>query len=96
MALLESVAPCSSFTRQFTLQFGKCGFNDDGAEALFESPHLQNLVELRLESNGIRTGADALLDPGLMPQLGVCWLTGNKILKESAERIKQVRPHVNV
>ena len=42
-----------------------------------------------MNDNAIKTGADALADPAVMPRLGVCWLSSNKIPKNSAAKIKR-------
>ena len=68
-----------------------CNIGDVGAKARLSSPYLQNLVDLHLSDNRIATGADALADPGVMPRLGVCWMSGNKIPMKSQERIEKRR-----
>jgi len=70
------------------LDLSACGIGDPGAKALFASPHLQNLVEVRLDYNSIKTGANALTDPTVMPRLGECWLNLNSIPEVSAAAIK--------
>ncbi len=70
------------------LRLSGCDIGDSGAKALLDSSHLQNLVELNLDSNKIRSGADALTDREVMPCLGVCRLDGNAIPKDSVARLK--------
>ncbi|MBM3981395.1 MAG: TIGR02996 domain-containing protein [Planctomycetes bacterium] len=69
------------------LELDSCQIGDAGARALFESPHLQNLVELDLSDNRVKAAADALADAGVMPRLGICNLSGNKVAPKSKARI---------
>src|SRR5262249_18718116 len=71
------------------LHLDSCQIGDAGAKALLASPHLQNLVELQLNDNAIKTGADALANPAVLPRLGECWLSGNKLPKKSAAKIER-------
>jgi uncharacterized protein (TIGR02996 family) len=64
-----------------------CGIGDPGARALFASPHLRNLVELYLSNNAIKSGADALADPAVMPRLGSCRLEGNRITNATVQKV---------
>jgi uncharacterized protein (TIGR02996 family) len=64
-----------------------CGIGDAGARAIFASPHLRGLVELQMNYNAVKAGAGALADPAVMPRLGECWLSGNKIPRKAAERL---------
>lgn len=63
------------------LSLHDCHIGDPGAKALFASPHLRNLVALDLDYNAIKTAAGALADPAVLPRLGECHLSGNKIPK---------------
>jgi uncharacterized protein (TIGR02996 family) len=58
----KALAASPAFGRLTRLVLSSCGIGDAGAKALFASPHLQNLVELHLDDNKIRIGADALAD----------------------------------
>jgi uncharacterized protein (TIGR02996 family) len=84
----KMLAESPAFAGLTRLNLSRCGIGDAGAKALFASRHLQQLVELRLNDNLIRTGADAVADPAVMPRLGECRLCGNKIPKSMAAKLK--------
>ena len=71
----QALAANPTLTNLTRLTVHGCGIGDPGARALFASPHLQNLVELQMGNNPIKTGADALADPAVMPRLGECRLS---------------------
>jgi uncharacterized protein (TIGR02996 family) len=77
--------PALAGLTHLTLEY--CQIDASGAEALFTSPHLQNLVELELSNNAIKTGAEALADPAVMPRLVMCNLNCNNIPRPTAARI---------
>ncbi len=77
------------------LGLARCGIGDAGARALITSPHLQKLLRLRLDDNAIRTGADDLADPAVMPHLGECGLNGNNVPKAAIEKIRAADRHVS-
>jgi uncharacterized protein (TIGR02996 family) len=74
------------------LDVDSCAIGDTGARALFASPHLQNLVELSLADNPIKTAADALADPAVMPRLGSCSLDDTHVPEATLTRLKRKRP----
>ncbi|MCI0704403.1 MAG: TIGR02996 domain-containing protein [Planctomycetia bacterium] len=85
----KALATNPTFAGLTRLNLESCGIGDSGAEALVNSPHLQNLVELQMSCNSIKTGADALAKGTVMPRLGVCWLSGNKIPKKSEDKLQR-------
>jgi uncharacterized protein (TIGR02996 family) len=85
----KALAASPAFAGLTRLDLSDCKIGDAGAKALLASPHLQNLVELQLNYNSIKTGADALADPAVMPRLGECHLSGNKIPSKSAAKIER-------
>jgi uncharacterized protein (TIGR02996 family) len=78
------------------LDLSYCDVGDRGAQALFASPHLQNLVELRLNNNRIKAAADVLCDSAVMPRLGECWLSGNRIPRAAGEKLRESGRYVVV
>jgi Ran GTPase-activating protein (RanGAP) involved in mRNA processing and transport len=82
----QALAANPSLGNLTRLNLESCEIGDPGAKALFASPHLQKLVELHLGYNAIKTGADALADPAVLPRLGECWISGNKIPKKAADK----------
>ena len=89
----DFVAANPSLAGLTRLNVDNCNIGNRGAEAILASPHLQNLVELRMSGNPITTGADALADPGVLPRLGECWLP-SKVPAKSAARIKATDRYV--
>jgi uncharacterized protein (TIGR02996 family) len=83
---LAANAALAGLTR---LDLSSCRIGDEGARALVASPHLQNLVELQMNYNAIKTGADDLADPKVMPRLGVLWLSSNRIPEKLAAKFKR-------
>jgi uncharacterized protein (TIGR02996 family) len=84
-----ALAANPAFAGLTRLTLDSCRIGDPGAKALFASPHLQNLVELQMSYNSIKSGADALADPAVMPRLGECWLSTNKIPKKAAAKLQR-------
>jgi uncharacterized protein (TIGR02996 family) len=85
----KALAANPAFATLTRLNLDSCGISDTGAKALFASPHLQKLVELQMSDNSIKSAADALKDPAVMPRLGECWLSGNKITEKSAKKLER-------
>jgi hypothetical protein len=85
----KALADNPAFAKLTRLDLSGCNIGDPGAKAIFASPHLQNLLELQMSYNNIRSGADALTDLAVMPRLGECWLSSNKIPKTFAEKLKR-------
>lgn len=75
----------ASLTR---LDLGNCRLTDASVKALLEAPALQNLVELRLDGNDLKTGLEPLLDPSVMPRLGACYLHDNKLGGSLEEKLR--------
>jgi hypothetical protein len=71
------------------LGLNSCGIGDVGVKALLASPHLQNLIELQMSDNSIKTGAAALSDPAVLPQLGECRLSGNEIPSRAKPKLRR-------
>jgi hypothetical protein len=92
-AAVKAIANSPAFAGLTRLNLDYCQVGNDGAEALLASPHLQNLVQLRLSLNPITTGADALADPSVMPRLGECWLNSG-VPAKSQERIRATSRYV--
>jgi uncharacterized protein (TIGR02996 family) len=77
------------------LDLGACRLTDAAVQALLAAPALQNLVELRLNSNNLKTGPEPLADRRVLPRLGSCSLENNRLSPELAKRLKR-RPGVSV
>ncbi|WP_439622318.1 TIGR02996 domain-containing protein [Gemmata sp.] len=77
------------------LDLGACRLTDAAVQALLAAPALQNLVELRLNSNNLRTGPEPLADRRVLPRLGSCSLDDNRVPPELAKRLTR-RPGVSV
>jgi uncharacterized protein (TIGR02996 family) len=74
------------------LDLDSCSIGDTGAQALFSSPHLQKLVDLSLTDNPIKTAADALADPAVLPHLSRCALDDTQVPEATLTRLKRKRP----
>jgi len=85
----KALAANPSLANLARLDVSKCHIGDPGAKAIFASPHLQNLVQLHMAGNSIKSGADALADPSVMPRLTECWLGHNKVPEASAKTFKR-------
>jgi hypothetical protein len=83
----KALAKNSSLANLRRLILTDCGLGDASAEAIFQAPHLQNLIELRLDYNSIRAGANSLADSDVMPNLRECWLSNNRISQPIADRL---------
>ena len=70
-----------------------CAITGRGAAALLASPYLRELEYLDLQDNGLRGGVEALAHPDILPRLGKCNLTGNR-LPESVRAKLAGRPGV--
>lgn len=70
------------------LNLSECKLTDPAASELLAAHALQNLVQLDLRNNGLRTGVALLTDRGVMPRLSNAMLTGNAV---SAELIRKLR-----
>jgi uncharacterized protein (TIGR02996 family) len=77
------------------LDLGNCGLTDAAVKALLEAPALQNLVELRLDGNNLKSGVAPLIDPNVMPRLGACYLNENRLGDELSEKLRK-RPGMKV
>ena len=73
------------------LVLDSCRIGDPGASALIRSPHLQELIELQISENDIRSGVEPLADLRVMPRLAACRLDGNPIPAKLAARLKRRR-----
>jgi len=67
------------FASLLRLDLANCGLTPGSVKTLLKSPALQNLIELRLEDNTLKTGLELLTDPHTLPRLGGCYLSGNAI-----------------
>jgi hypothetical protein len=88
----KALAENPAFAGLTRLSLQSCFIGDPGAKALFASPHLQNLSELLIHSNSIKNGADALLDPTVMPRLAECWLHHNTLPDATIKKLTRKRP----
>jgi uncharacterized protein (TIGR02996 family) len=88
----KALAANSALANLSRLDLDSCAIGDTGARALFASPHLQNLLELSLTDNPIKTAADALADPAVMPRLSSCSLRGTRVPQGTLSRLKRKRP----
>ncbi|MBA4189684.1 MAG: hypothetical protein C0467_16995 [Planctomycetaceae bacterium] len=76
----------ASLTR---LDLTNCGLTPGSVKTLLKSPAMQNLVELRLEDNKLKTGLELLTDPQTLPRLGGCYLDGNAIETELETKLRK-------
>ena len=76
-----------------SLSLSDCAITGRGAAALLASPYLRELEYLDLQDNGLRGGVEALAHPDILPRLGKCNLTGNR-LPESVRAKLAGRPGV--
>src|SRR6185369_2693289 len=84
----RALARNRSLAKLTQLSLESCRIGDAGAKALIASPHLQNLISLRLGANPIRHGANALIDPDVMPRLGELWLYFHALSKRTAKKLE--------
>lgn len=77
------------------LQLWGCRIGDAGATAILRSPHLQQIVKLGLEKNGLTTAPGLLAEPGVMPALGEVSVADNPLDPRVGRRIRR-RPGVEV
>lgn len=78
----------SSFAPELRfLHLERAGLGDKGASELISSHRLSNLMWASLLDNQIRTGADLLADPTMLPTLAWCNLRSNPLTSASAERL---------
>jgi uncharacterized protein (TIGR02996 family) len=70
----KALAANPAFANLTCLGLAYCQVGPEGAAALFDSPHLRRLVKLELTHNPVGKGAEALLDPDVLPELAECWL----------------------
>jgi uncharacterized protein (TIGR02996 family) len=61
------------------LGLGSCRLTDAALAALVDSPHLQNLIELQLNGNGLKTGVKPLINRSILPRLSRCLLKNNPL-----------------
>lgn len=73
------------------LELGGCKLTDTAVAALLAAPSLQNLVELDLMNNGLKSGVSALADRQTMPRLSLCSLQLNPIPPEIARKLRRRR-----
>lgn len=71
------------------LDLGNCQLTDAAVKALLEAPALQNLIELRLDGNGLKTGPEPLTNRGVMPRLGACYLGENRLTEELKTKLRK-------
>jgi hypothetical protein len=71
-----------------------CRVGPPGALALCESPHFRGLRVLDLALNELKTGAERLADPAVLPDLTYCGLRGNEVPQAVAARLHAARPGV--
>jgi uncharacterized protein (TIGR02996 family) len=75
------------------LCIGHCKLTDEAVTELIASQTLQNLIELGLEFNGVKTGVMPLKNRGIFPRLSRCNLAGNAIAPELCRKLSR-RPGV--
>lgn len=88
------IAKSAAFAGLTRLDLSHCKIGDPGVKTLLASPHLQNLVELDLSHNPINEEIKALLDPAVMPRLGVCRLFTTKIPKRTLSKLRAAGRYV--
>ncbi|MDY3562478.1 TIGR02996 domain-containing protein [Gemmata sp. JC673] len=71
----------------------ECRLTDAAVARLLAAPALQNLIELDLDDNRLKTGPAALGDPGTLPNLASCSLGSNKLPPALVRKLRK-RPGV--
>ncbi len=72
------------------LMLDRCGIGELGFTALVRSPYLQQLVELDIGNNNLKTAA-ALLDTARLPHLAAFGLYNNPLTGPAREKLHRVR-----
>ncbi len=85
----KALAANPAFAGLTRLNVESCKIGDPGAQAIFASPHLQNLIELEMSYNSVKNGADTIKKKTVMPRLGTCWMSGNRIPKRTADKLER-------
>jgi hypothetical protein len=70
----KAIAANPAFAGLTILDLRDCKIGPAGSRALFASPHLRRLLSLDLAGNPIGDTWEALLDPGVLPDLCEYWL----------------------
>jgi hypothetical protein len=77
------------------LWLGHCKLTDAAVSALLSSPTLQNLIQLNLDGNRLKTGVKLLTDRRILPRLSMCLLIDNPIAPDLCRKLAR-RPGVVV
>lgn len=83
------------FRKLTRLGLAKCKLTDAAVSTLLHASSLQNLIELRLDNNGLKTGVEPLTDRRMLPRLSMCNLTENPIVPDLSRKLGR-RPGVFV
>jgi uncharacterized protein (TIGR02996 family) len=75
------------------LSLRNCGIGERELTAIVRSPHLQQLIELNVEKNKLKT-ATALQNSELLPQLAAARLEYNKITPAARQKLNKARKDV--
>jgi hypothetical protein len=71
------------------LDLSGCELTDAAVASLLAAPPLQNLIELEVGQNGLKSGVSLLTDPGILPRLSKCNLKGSPLDGVLKRRLKR-------
>ena len=91
----RALAAGGTFANLTRLTLAECGLRENGARAIAESANLGRLTVLDLSDNGAGGGVSKLADPAVLPRLGRCNLSRNRVPKWPHARLRK-RPGVQV
>jgi uncharacterized protein (TIGR02996 family) len=92
----KAVATNPSFTGLTRLVISKGTMSVRGAEQLFLSPNLRNLIELKIRFCAVGKAASVLADPSVMPELAECWLDSSGVPDSVTKKLQRKRPFISV
>jgi uncharacterized protein (TIGR02996 family) len=86
----RALAENPSLAHLTRLGLRNCKIGEKGLAALVRSPHLQQLIELDVQENKLKTAA-AALDTDLLPRLAALRLDGNPLAAGAHRKLQKVR-----
>jgi uncharacterized protein (TIGR02996 family) len=92
----KAVATNPSFAGLTRLVIYEGTMGAQGAEQLFRSPNLRNLIELKIHFCPIGKAAGVLVDQSVMPELVECWLDNSGVPDSVTKKLQRKRPFISL
>ena len=89
----RAIAAGGTFAHLTRLALAECGLRESGARAIVESATLGHLTVLDMPDNAAGKGLSKLIDPKVIPRLGRCDVSRNRVPKWPLGRLRK-RPGV--